>query len=180
MPLLVRVPGQTAATAARVEETVSLADIVPTVLASCGLTSGPDVQGRDLYPLFEAEDRGPAFVSVYSEMTVNRVDAHAVWMGRFKAIRDRTPDEPDDEADRWQIFDLSRDEVEQEPDAPLGDAEKELQRMLWVWDRALQEARIDGKSVPLDELDAETLRELQGLGYVGDDEVEEIEQGRTE
>lgn len=180
VPLMVRVPGQTAASAGRVEETVSLADIVPTVLASCGLTSGPDVQGRDLYPLFEAQGRGPAFASVYSEMTVNKVDAHAVWMGPFKAIRDRTPDEPDDEAERWQLFDLSQDGAEREPAASLGDAEPELRRMLWVWDRALQEARIEGEAVPLDELDAETLRQLQGLGYVGDDEVEELRERRAE
>lgn len=180
VPLIVHLPGKSSASAGRVEETVSLADIVPTVLASCGVASGAGVQGRDLYPLLEARDRGPAFASVYSEMTVNNVDAHAVWMGPFKAIRDRTPDEPEEETERWQLFDLSRDGAEHEPAASLGDAEPDLRRMLWVWDRELQRARIEGETVPLEELDADTLQQLHGLGYVGDDEVEEIEERRTE
>jgi arylsulfatase A-like enzyme len=96
IPLILRGPGVPAGT--RLAEPVSVVDVLPTVLAQLGLPPAPDLDGRDLSPLWS--DTPPAALRdrpIFSEADLvddpngmkHSDQWEAVRKGHFKLIRDR-------------------------------------------------------------------------------------------
>ncbi|MGH9382543.1 MAG: sulfatase-like hydrolase/transferase [Thermoanaerobaculia bacterium] len=156
VPLVVRLPdgaygGRTVGSA------VSHVDLVPTLLETAGLVVPADLQGRSLLPLLV--DRTPDERGVYSESTYPR--AHYGWAplialrtDRFKLIEAPRPELYDVIADPGERHNL----MEEQPDVA-----RRLRRQLHELASRLERPQAAGARP---DLDADTLRRLQALGYV--------------
>ncbi len=86
VPLVIGVPGLQPR---RIPETVSLADVLPTLLDLLGIPVPAGRTGRSLVPLLRggrAPEGGVAFAELLS-LTGSTTPSQAVWLGRWKAIR---------------------------------------------------------------------------------------------
>ncbi|GJM23368.1 MAG: hypothetical protein DHS20C15_32830 [Planctomycetota bacterium] len=155
VPLLVRVPGRAAA---RIEDSVSLADVAPWLLRLLGQPVDPRMQA----PPALAPDTldPPTRHTTLLDLGAGSIDLWALREGDHKLVFDAA-------RDNWQLFDLAsaqgehRDVSSEEPE--VLDA---LRHKLEGY-RALAEAReAAGEGL----LDPETRRQLAQLGYLdGDD-----------
>lgn len=138
---------------------VSLLDAAPTILKLVGIESAPaSFQGGDLRS--PQVDR-PLFAH---GMTVSRQTdtRHAVRRGRWHLIHDTA-------TQRTELFDLERDpfELEECGEQHPGIVRELLQALREEHARNRELARQVGPSSNGSGLDAGTLRELRGLGYIG-------------
>lgn len=177
VPLVIRFPkGEYGGT--RIDEPVSLIDLVPTVLDVVGApASGVRLTGESLMPLVrgEAEGRGPQLVGMrnnqrkyFKPYKEQRGDLNlAVRDGKWKAIYNHEPG-------TLELYDLERDPGELED---LVATEVELAERLKLFalqsyaDLLLNSER--AQEGGLDNADQETLQGLEQLGYLGGGEEEE-------
>ena len=162
VPLIMRVPfgnydGQ------RRFETVSLVDVMPTILEVIGLESDLEFQGRSLAPLLESEpssNNEPKKRYIYSESWYARLhygwsDLRALRDERYKLILSSDP----------ELYDLIEDPEEQYNLAGT------LNTVFFEMNRLAQEqiAKWSAGASPstAGDLDEETRRKLVSLGYVG-------------
>ncbi len=162
VPLLVKLPADERA-GERISMPVSLIDVVPTIMGYLEVEAGAEVRGRNLLEPSDDElrfvgmrENQKKFFRPYKE---NRGDINIVvrrggWKGIWNA-----------EVDTVELYDLSSDPRERDPagnsdvtDAIRVFAEKELRRC-----RAGAASNAAGSEAELDE---ETRRHLESLGYV--------------
>jgi arylsulfatase A-like enzyme len=135
-----------------------LVDVMPTLLALCGIDDVPTVNGRDLSPLLRGETlpAEPALTELYADGR----ELRALRMDTYKALQpaERHP---------GMGFDLVEDPREQHPLPP----EHPLVRSgLKLLQRELERARQAGRgrlAQPSADIEPAVLQRLRGLGYVG-------------
>jgi choline-sulfatase len=151
VPLIVKLPGKARA-GTTVERPVQLIDVYPTVLAVLGLTNPPSLQGGSL---LETAERNPQDSAVYAETFFPRLhfgwsELRSLIAGRYHYIDAPTP----------ELYDLVADPEEGENLASSKpELAGQLRNGLSVYDRSLEAPT---------QVDAETRRRLQALGYVGE------------
>ena len=177
VPLIVRFPGDEFA-GTRVEQSVSLVDLVPTILDFVGAEAeGVRLSGRSLMPLVrgEADTPGPQVVGMrnnqrkfYRPYKEQRGDVNiAVRDGRWKGILNIEPG-------TFELYDLEQDPGEQvnvaaeEPE--LSDrlqrfAAEEYAGFVRNSERATAGGLVEG--------DTATLEALKALGYIGGEDEDE-------
>jgi arylsulfatase A-like enzyme len=163
VPLVMRFPDGTGR-GRRIASPVSLIDVVPTLLAACGLSdaaryAGP---GRDLYGLLArspADDPGPVFAVSYGGQAASSSAAHgpkhAVIDERWKLIHTL-------ETDEVELFDLERDPREQRNVA--GEHPQVVDRLRALADSTLAAPPPAGE--PAAPMNRALLEKLEALGYV--------------
>ncbi len=140
-------------------ETVTLADIMPTVLEMAGIDTPPAVQGRSLVPSFFRPGAGTGHLA-YAETFYPRYhygwsELTSVQDGRFKLILAPVP----------ELYDLDSDPGEEKNLVYL---EKAVFEDLSSRAEALMaEAGRSALEVDLGKVDEETREKLAALGYVG-------------
>lgn len=155
VPLIVKLPGRSAA--AKVNDVAGLIDIVPTVCGLLGIDSPPNIQGQDLSAYFQAEQPSSRDRYLYCESLTptiyNAESLVGVVTNQYKYIYTTGP----------ELYDLLEDRRETDSVIKKNPRiAKKLQGHLM---------QILGKTAPRDsgskvELDEQSLRRLQSLGYV--------------
>ncbi len=155
VPLIVRAP---AATVGRIDETVTLADLMPTVLDLAGVKAPGEMRGRSWRPALEGDSLDPRdvyFESLAGSLIYGWAELHGIRYGRWKLIDSAEP----------ELFDLDNDPGEKENLAGveaqrLADLRAELE---------LLKKPLQGESAAADaaeiEIDPETLAMFESLGY---------------
>jgi arylsulfatase A-like enzyme len=105
VPLIVRPPGG-AKGGRRVQEIVSLIDVMPTLLGRAGVTPPPSVQGRDLSPLLAGADAGAGAGESFASGVKWSPEMHSLRAPGWKLIDDAR-------AGSVEVFDLTADPTEQ-------------------------------------------------------------------
>ncbi|MHC5102646.1 MAG: sulfatase-like hydrolase/transferase [Planctomycetota bacterium] len=157
VPLIVKLPGQQ--TAKTVSGAVGLIDITPTVCSLLGIETPQYIQGRDLSGALIDEPSEDDDRYIYSESLLatkyNASPLLAVTGNRFKYIQTARP----------ELYDLIDDPGETHN---LVDAQSQRARILQdVLGVMLEESLAAGTPDSALELDEESLKKLQSLGYVG-------------
>ena len=157
VPLIVKLPGNHKA--ARVQQTVALIDIVPTVLSNVGIQVPSEVQGQDLSSYFAGKNRTKSKRYLYSESLVPTKHKCSPLFGlethQWKYIQ----------ASRPELYDLTDDPgetnnvVSMHPERADSFRER-LRIVLKEQTRVIEEDR----GLPLDQ---ESIVRLEALGYVG-------------
>ena len=161
VPLIVSLPD---ASRGRTERAVQTIDVLPTLAALLGWRHDEDWQGANLLETSPADTRQshPVFSSTRTSLRESNVDLEAVCVWPDKLVRDRNSGEV-------VLFDLARDPREQSD--RLADALETVARLEGVLrDHHEQNQRhpraAGGKErAPLD---AETVEEMQAIGYLTD------------
>jgi len=155
VPLLVVVPGEAAGR--DVHERVTLMDVAPTILAATGTPIPPGVSGRPL-PAHDAATPAEPLFTYYRSWPDGYYEAWGVRDARTSVIHHRLGRGA---PFRTEVFDLASDPAESEPH-PAGDDPGERERVarLLGW-----KASGGPGGAPRIELDAETRRHLEALGY---------------
>ncbi len=167
VPLVIKWPRSTTGFRRVVEEPVSLLDLLPTLVDGLSLPGAEDgFQGRSLLPVvFGAPSRPPrSFYAVTrGEGSPNREAEPRLmlesggWRVHFAPLEDRTG-----------LYDVERDPGETEDLAPERPLEAlRLRQSLLIqssWNAGLLERR--GGDRPAEDLDPETLEQLEALGYL--------------
>lgn len=157
VPFVVRVPGGKSGT--RVVEKVSLVDVTPTILDLVGAKAIPQIQGITLRAALEGTrqpDRlGPIYCESLNVTPLGCSPLNGVVDGSWKYIR----------APKQELYDLVRDPTEQtnlvESNAQIAERLRDRLESLLKQSESLAPK---GKAATVD---AETMRRLAGIGYVG-------------
>jgi arylsulfatase A-like enzyme/predicted Zn-dependent protease len=157
VPLIVAGPAVSGRGVVR-PETVSLSDVMPTILDLAGLPRPPEVEGRSLAPLIGGKGGGEAVA--YSETFYPRF--HYGWnevksyrAGNYKLILSPGP----------ELYDLAADpEESRDLAAARPDTVADLEKGLKEFERLAAQGRKEAEVRPVD---AETREKLASLGYVG-------------
>lgn len=156
VPLIVRPPGGVAG-GRRVQEIVSLIDVMPSLLGRAGIAPPSMVQGRDLAPQLAGTDAGPAAGASFAGGVKWNPRMHSLRAPGWKLIDDpRTPSS--------ELFDLAADPTEQKNVAASRPEERaRLQGVLDAHARALaaKPALVQEKAAVSDEMK----KRLEALGY---------------
>ena len=157
VPLIIRVPG--GSRGRQVEENVSLVDIMPTVLDLLGLESPADVQGVSMRSCLNdgplPTRNFPLYCESLEAATFGCSPLQGLIAGPWKYIR--TP--------RPEIYDLIKDPGEL---TNLIEREsKEAYRLRGRLEQMLREMEAAAPQRGRSRVDAETLKKLASLGYVG-------------
>ncbi len=158
VPLVVHFPGGRHA-GAEIDTPVSLVDVLPTVLAACGLPQPEGLDGRDLEPLAAGEAFPPR--ALYAEGGANiarhsKVVVDWPWKLYLSRLGNRfVPQLFDLETDPGEL----RDVAEREPARV-----KRLEALVWERFPRANPLLADGKARPA-KLDQETRKRLRSLGY---------------
>jgi tetratricopeptide (TPR) repeat protein len=163
VPLIFKLPGQNPALT--VPDTVGLIDIVPTIRALLGIEPSSQLQGEDRSRLFKKGPSAGSDAAVYSEsLTATKYEANslmALTTKRWKYIQTTRP----------ELYDLAQDPTEArnliaERPEQARDLQERLRRML--------EASFHEDDAALEsEVDEETRRNLEALGYITSTNVRE-------
>lgn len=143
-------PGQ------RIQQTVRLLDVKPTLLELVGLKIPTHLQGNSLLPLMRGEDQESRIV--FSER-IKDDKRFALQVGQWKYIRHSRGEE---------LYDLSRDPGEQidvaTQNEPLLRQLRQRAGQLIQWNTGLAQELQHGEAFGLDQ---ETRDQLEALGYLG-------------
>ncbi len=165
VPLIVKLPGSREA--GRIDTTVSLIDIVPTLLGQVGLSIPPDVQGVDLSALLTGGSIGGEERYIYSEsMNATKYGCSSllgIETGRWKYIQTTEPELYDLAADPGETNNLAR----QQPRRVRGFKE----RLRSIIEDTLRPPEAESKLA----MDPRSLERLRQLGYTGGAAVESFE-----
>ncbi|HEY8516331.1 MAG TPA: sulfatase [Candidatus Binatia bacterium] len=155
VPLVVRLP-RGAGGGRRVEEVVSLIDVMPTLLAKASAAAPSAMQGRDLSPLLEG-GKGDAAAATFAGGVKWKPEMRSVRTATAKLIRDPS-------AGLTQAYDLAHDPGEKH-DVSRAQPQlvAELERTLDEHRRAL--AARPALSPQKVEISDETRERLEALGY---------------
>jgi tetratricopeptide (TPR) repeat protein len=156
VPLLIRAPG---ASPHRVDEPVSLVDLMPTILDLAGVEpADDDVRGISLRPALEGDRparRELYFESLAGSMIYGWQELRGVRYGEWKLI----------DSDDPELYHLTEDRAELTNQAQL-DPDR-LASMRSALGELEKESGAGGALAGPAEIDAETLDTLKSLGYVG-------------
>jgi arylsulfatase A-like enzyme len=162
VPLIVHVPGPhvTAKTSAPVLASVSLADIVPTVLSILNFEVPRQVQGENLLPLLSGKKQQPRPRSLYSETFLPRL--HFNW-SELRAVE--TANYHFIDAPKPELYDLSNDPGEtrnlfSEKKAVAEEMRAKLVTLIRQYSAGQELAQKTG-------LDPALMERLKSLGYAG-------------
>jgi arylsulfatase A-like enzyme len=157
VPLIVRYPPAMPA-GTRVEQTVMLVDVVPTLLELVGAPPKPSAAGASLVPLVRGamETRVP---QAFSELVYRWGAARGVVDGAWKLIDASVGDEK-----RRQLFDLQTDFHER--DDRLGREPSVASSLQQRLDAVRDEAAAHGATAADAPLDDEARKRLEALGYL--------------
>lgn len=178
VPLVLRYPGVVPA-GAKVDETVELIDLMPTLLDLSGLPIPEGLQGQSLVPLLPgdhdstAKDRGswrrrPAIsqrppMMRPSQPPLQSLESTALIYEGWKLVHHR---EPQPGLSEYELFDYRNDPFDQHDVAGENpEVVKRLGAMLAAW-RAEAEAKQLSSDVGAENLSPEELERLRSLGYV--------------
>ena len=175
VPLIFKLPGKT--TSKRIDTTVGLVDIVPTICSFLNVPKPLHIQGQDLSPCFYKRDFSIDERFIYSESLVptsfNASSLRAVTTDNWKYIQ----------APRPELYDLVNDPNENnnlfENYPKQADILKEKLRQILLQVAYAQRDKIENRM----DLDEQTLEKLESLGYVGGvivDEDFEFDQSRND
>jgi len=157
VPLVMRIPR--GPTAWVVDERVGTVDIVPTVLELLGLAVPEGIHGRSLTPLLdfgggEAKPPRPYYAETLSPRLLNGWgELRGIFSGRFKYIHGPEP----------ELFDLEEDPGEI---VNLASERPEVAETLYGELNTLIRRQADSRGEARREIDDETLRRLESLGYL--------------
>lgn len=166
VPFIVAGPG---VKRARVEEPVSLVDVMPTVLGHIGAPPAPAARGRDLSGVLRGTGTVPD-VAIYSEEMAKRGEWNALRQDGWKIIRKapRQGEDSDEERAEYLLFNLKLDPGEQEDRAKAEPERLATMREALLTLRAeLRKASTAGDA-PTAPIDPRTRRQLEALGYLVD------------
>jgi arylsulfatase A-like enzyme/predicted Zn-dependent protease len=158
VPLVIRAPGRCRA-GTRALQTVSLVDVLPTIVELLGLPNPDVLQGRSLVPLLRGESAGDSR-GIYSETLYPRLrfgwsETLALTDDRYRMLLS---------GDRVELFDLERDPAEKRD---LAAAEPEVTarslRQLRSMTAELERAALEPEAIS----DREAAAKLAALGYLG-------------
>ena len=159
----------------RVEETVQLIDLMPTLLHLGRLPVPEEVQGQSLLPLLVDQDnpaaRGWRRMPAFAERAIPASEAHrpkqveslAIVAGGWKLIKNgaRPEDWPE-----FELYDHHKDPLNLENLAEANPQVVErLAAQLEAWHKAALEARVDPET-STEGLSVEEIQRLRSLGYV--------------
>jgi arylsulfatase A-like enzyme len=161
VPLILRHPEQRQAR--RISDPVSLVDVGPTLLEALRVPGLREAQGRSLLPLLRGENRRRA---IYAEKIMDEVEGR--WLvdasisdGRLKVLR---------HSGRLELYDLEQDpkelvDLSQKERAQLETKARSLEAIERI-NRTLRAKLIERPAEQSQPLDEETVKQLQGLGYL--------------
>jgi arylsulfatase A-like enzyme/Flp pilus assembly protein TadD len=174
VPLIIKPAGKTKPQ--KIDKVVGLIDIFPTICSALGIETPSHVQGQDLSPYFSGENSSAGERYLYCESLLptrqyNANSLRGVVADRFKYIQ----------TTRDELYDLFEDPAESNN---LTRQQKQRARVLS--DRLkqiLEQADNEGKTDNKLQLDEETRRRLESLGYFASasaDEDLEFDRGRED
>lgn len=164
IPFLIHRPGRTEGR--RVTLPVQQADLLPTLMEIAGGEPGAGIEGDSLVPLLGAEppaadrSKGLADRLLLSTMDTYRRPAASLVRGRYKLIEPRRPGHPPSR----QLFDRMEDPEERRDLA--GERPILAGRLARLLREQLELSRRGAVGAPEVELDEDTRRGLQALGYI--------------
>jgi arylsulfatase A-like enzyme/Flp pilus assembly protein TadD len=157
VPLIFKLPGRSKAQ--RVSDIAGSIDIVPTICGMLGIEIPDPVQGKDLSPYFRGKKPGGAERHLYCEsIYATQYDANpllSVVSDRFKYIQTTRP----------ELYDLNLDPAESKN---LVEKQPHLARIMedklaQILEESVRKASPDSTM----QMDAQMIKKLEGLGYVG-------------
>ena len=167
VPLVVS-PGGAEPHAAAVDTPVRTLDLMPTIFDLLGVPPSPTFEGTSLLPVLRGEDRAPR--TAFLDCTLYGHDRTALRTERHKLILDRDPFAPrpvelyDWVADPFEQHDLATSEPEL-----AARLKSELEARLAAYAMQAKDLR-PGELLDLSPANrSEVLRQLDALGYGGDD-----------
>lgn len=156
IPFLVRIPGVEGLAGRRVEEVVSLKDLLPTFLDLLELPTPAILEGRSLLPLIAGQTDDFEERVVFTRGTHGDQPEFGLRYGRYKWIY-RVYE------GSYQLYDLVADPAETRDLAAAGevpDGLDEIRKQIALWIAAGT-----GRIEAVDELDPETEARLKAIGY---------------
>ncbi|GMV67537.1 MAG: hypothetical protein AMXMBFR75_33270 [Candidatus Hinthialibacteria bacterium] len=167
VPVLIRFPKKAHA-GTKVSSRVSLLDVAPTLYEYLGWQAPEEWQGHSLLPLIRGETPA-APRNLYTELSREAFVFSAVYLKDRKVIETRKATQKPVQAPypREELYDLAADPGETRNLAPenIPEVSREIQRLRTVREFMRQE-RSGESSLENVQLDAEDIKELQGLGYL--------------
>lgn len=173
VPLILWSPGRIPR-GVKVEETVQLIDVMPTLLDLSGLRAPEAAQGQSLRPLLGGAspaagtwNRRPAIAEkqpMNGTEHPNAGEAYAIIEGRWKLIHNvaRPPDKPE-----YELFDFHADPLDQKNLAALNpQVVQKLATELGKWQTWAVAARLKPDAEAAKGMSAEQLEQLRSLGYI--------------
>lgn len=160
VPLMVKKPGEAPSGSAGVRDTpVLLTDILPTILQRLGVPAPPEIQGAS----FDAVDH-PIVAEVYPLPIAQKDKPHWRQRGDWRVLIEGDYKFAWNSLGRHLLVDLANDPGEE---VNLVSTHPELaERMATKLNAYFENLPTAGRSRPLGEIDEETRRALEGLGYV--------------
>jgi len=155
VPLLLRVPGRERE-ARRIEQRVSLLDVLPTLLELLNVPAPPSQSGRSLVPLLDGTELPPH--PVFAEGFAFDAKLQAVLDGDWKLIREL-------QTGRLALYDLAADPGEQSDLASTHPDPRERLRTLLDGTLGTATPTTDPLAMP-ERIEPETQERLKALGYV--------------
>jgi arylsulfatase A-like enzyme/Tfp pilus assembly protein PilF len=164
VPLIIKVPG--VSTTRRIKNTVGLIDIVPTVCSLLGIDEPLTLQGVDISPYLLEDEPEDLKRHIFMESLLpTKYKANSllgIVNDEYKYIQTTRP----------ELYDMITDQAES---IDLVEAYDKVAHLLKgrlenILDDTLRSKNKDSKM----ELDAESLKQLEALGYVGGDVTEEF------
>jgi arylsulfatase A-like enzyme len=159
VPLALRVPGLPGA---RLEQTVSLVDLAPTILDAFQIPIPGSFQGRSLLPLLDGETLEEASVVSETHLTAAHKRLISIRKGQLKYILAVAPGQGTPTILAEELYDLAVDPGEKVNRVSSPQADPLRQEALAYLIRAGAEARPPRKA----ELDAASMEKLRALGYI--------------
>jgi arylsulfatase A-like enzyme len=179
VPLVLWGPGRIPS-GGRVEETVELIDVMPTLLQATGLAVPKEAQGIPLQPLWEAPagSRGSALAAsgwaarpaiaekqpMSKDGFPNSAQSYAIVDGKWKLIHNvvRAPGHPE-----FELFEFHADPRDQKNLAAENpQTVQKLARSLASWREGAERARVKPDTEAIKNMSAEQLEQLRALGYI--------------
>ncbi len=154
VPLLISGPG--IPRAKRISRTVSLVDIMPTILGLTGIDITQEHEGYDLSSLWQQDKPETPFRYIFAEADHNNIKndiKRAIRHPRFKLHYDRL-------TEKVQLFDLQNDPHEQ---IDISKKNSDVSIMLFNELKVFMQTGRKGKTVPLSDDDIE---KLKSIGYL--------------
>ncbi len=156
IPLIMHIPGAPGLVGKRVEEPVSLIDLLPSYLDLCGQEIPEDLEGDSLIPLIGGDTESFAWRKVFLRNTHSIVPEYGVRVGRYKWIY-RVYE------GSYQLYDLLEDPNETHDLVAAGAVPDEAapfkeQIALWI---AIGTERVEAVT----DMDPATRERLRSIGY---------------
>jgi arylsulfatase A-like enzyme len=178
VPLILWRPGAVPS-GRRVDQTVRVIDVAPTLFAMSGLRAPREVQGQSLLPLFGPPEPGTVHAAGREERPAvsekaqirdaggpppRETAAVSIVLGPWKLVHNTVPPPGRPE---FELFERPRDLLDTRDVAPLHpDVVARLSKELEAWKAAAEGARLKPDSQTAPALRPEELERLRSLGYV--------------